>query len=216
MGRWQAGLEKKQAFLGRIVDIGAELFAIASACVYANTIKTERPERAEEAYELADLFCQQARCARRRLFDALWSNDDDADYKAAQAVLDGRYTWIEEGIVDPSGDGPMIASQPDSSTTAPRHLTLRDARGTLPLPAPKPVPKPRRTSPGRSCAAARRSSTSGCRPAGARFGEGARADPHAAREVARAAEPAQRARRAARPPRRAAPPARPPPRAGSA
>jgi hypothetical protein len=29
MGRWQAKLEKKQAFLGRIVDIGAELFAIA-------------------------------------------------------------------------------------------------------------------------------------------------------------------------------------------
>ena len=28
MGRWQGGLEHKQAFLGRIVDIGAELFAI--------------------------------------------------------------------------------------------------------------------------------------------------------------------------------------------
>ena len=41
MGRYQAGLEKKQAVLGRIVDIGAELFAIASAAVYANTIKLE-------------------------------------------------------------------------------------------------------------------------------------------------------------------------------
>ena len=61
MGRWQAKLEKKQAFLGRIVDIGAELFAIASAAVYAKTIKTERPELGEEAYALADLFCKQAR-----------------------------------------------------------------------------------------------------------------------------------------------------------
>src|SRR4051795_1344870 len=42
MGRWQAKLEKKQAFLGRIVDIGAELYAIASAVTYANTIKAER------------------------------------------------------------------------------------------------------------------------------------------------------------------------------
>ena len=32
MGRWQAKLEHKQAFLGRIVDIGAELFAMAAAC----------------------------------------------------------------------------------------------------------------------------------------------------------------------------------------
>src|SRR3954465_2951056 len=47
MGRWQAKLERKQAFLGRIVDIGAELFAISSACVYAQTPGTS------EARELA-------------------------------------------------------------------------------------------------------------------------------------------------------------------
>ena len=27
-------------------------------------------------------------------------------------VLEGRHTWLEEGIADPSGDGPMIARQP--------------------------------------------------------------------------------------------------------
>src|SRR5687767_12191648 len=37
MGRHQAGLERRQAVLGRIVDIGAELFAISAACVYAQT-----------------------------------------------------------------------------------------------------------------------------------------------------------------------------------
>jgi len=114
MGRWQAKLEKKQAFLGRIVDIGAELYAIASAAVYANTIKGERPDLAEQAYELADLFCKQARGRVDRLFDELWSNNDDANYAGAQAVLDGRFKWVEEGIADPSGDGPMIAAQPDS------------------------------------------------------------------------------------------------------
>ena len=41
MGRWQAKLEKRQAVLGRIVDIGAELFAISSAVVYADTIRRE-------------------------------------------------------------------------------------------------------------------------------------------------------------------------------
>ena len=114
MGRWQAKLEKKQAFLGRIVDIGAELYAIASAATYANTIKSERPDLAEQAFELADLFCKQARGRVDRLFDELWSNNDDANYAGAQAVLDGRYQWVEDGVADPSGDGPMIASQPDT------------------------------------------------------------------------------------------------------
>jgi alkylation response protein AidB-like acyl-CoA dehydrogenase len=113
MGRWQAKLEKKQAFLGRIVDIGAELYAIAAACVYANTIKTDTPQRGAEAVALADLFCKQARGRADRLFADLWSNNDDANYKAAQEVLAGRYQWIEEGIADPSGDGPMIAAQPE-------------------------------------------------------------------------------------------------------
>jgi hypothetical protein len=116
MGRWQAKLEKKQAFLGRIVDIGAELYAIASACVYANTIKTDAPQRGAEAYALADLFCKQARGRAEALFAELWSNNDDANYKAAQEVLAGRFKWIEDGIADPSGDGPMIAAQPEALT----------------------------------------------------------------------------------------------------
>jgi alkylation response protein AidB-like acyl-CoA dehydrogenase len=104
MGRWQAALEKRQSFLGRIVDIGAELFAIASAVVYADTISSEHPERAEEAYELADLFCAQARRRTDRLFDELWANDDTDNYAAAQRVLAGRYTWLEEGVADPAGE----------------------------------------------------------------------------------------------------------------
>jgi alkylation response protein AidB-like acyl-CoA dehydrogenase len=114
MGRYQAGLEKKQAVLGRIVDIGAEVFAIASAVVYADTLRNEHPERAEEAVELADLFAKQARRRIDVLFGSLWANDDDANYTLAQQVLDGRHTWLEEGFLDPSGDGPMIAQQPDS------------------------------------------------------------------------------------------------------
>ncbi len=116
MGRWQAALEKRQSFLGRIVDIGAELFAISSAVVYAETIAKEHPERADEARELADLFCLQARRRTDALFTALWANDDDENYSAAQKVLEGRYTFIEQDIVDPSGSGPMVAEQPKAAT----------------------------------------------------------------------------------------------------
>ena len=108
MARWQAKLEQRQSFLGRIVDIGGELFAIASTVVYADTVGREQPERKAEAQELGELFCAMAKRRADTMFHELWANDDDVRYSTAQKVLDGRYTWLEEGIVDPSGDGPMI------------------------------------------------------------------------------------------------------------
>jgi hypothetical protein len=108
MGRWQAKLEQRQSFLGRIVDIGAELFAITASCVHAKTLATEDPAHQDSAFELADLFCGQARRRVDQLFNDLWANDDTDNYAAAQRVLAGRYEWFEEGILDPSGGGPMI------------------------------------------------------------------------------------------------------------
>jgi alkylation response protein AidB-like acyl-CoA dehydrogenase len=115
MSRWQAKLEYRQAFLGRIVDIAAELFAIASAVVYADTIGREHPERREQAAELAQLFCLQARRRADELFAALWDNDDDEHHDAARQVLDGRYLWLEDGVSDPSGEGPMIPDEVSQS-----------------------------------------------------------------------------------------------------
>ncbi|HEX7531966.1 MAG TPA: acyl-CoA dehydrogenase family protein [Methyloceanibacter sp.] len=71
MGRWQAKLEQQQC---RIVDIGAELFAIAATVCYADTIEREHPERKSEALELAELFCEQAKERAETLFNELWSN----------------------------------------------------------------------------------------------------------------------------------------------
>ena len=110
MGRWQAGLEQRQAVLGRVVDIGAELFAMSAAVTYATTIREERPEQAEQAAELADLFCKQAARRVGDLFSALWSNDDDDNRALSARVLEGRYAFLEEGIVDPAGDAPMFGS----------------------------------------------------------------------------------------------------------
>jgi len=108
MSRWQAKLEYRQAFLGRIVDIGAELFSMAAAAAYADTVGREHPDRRESAYELAELFCQQATQRVKTLFRELWANNDDQNHAASRRVLDGRYAWLEEGVGDPSGEGPMI------------------------------------------------------------------------------------------------------------
>ncbi|KAA9381866.1 acyl-CoA dehydrogenase [Microbispora cellulosiformans] len=108
MSRWQGRLEHRQGFLARIVDIGAELLAITAVCVRA---QEDSAEFGLKPYELADTFCHQARARAEALFDRLWENTDAQDVRLARRVLDGRYTFMEEGIVDPSLDGPWIASQ---------------------------------------------------------------------------------------------------------
>jgi alkylation response protein AidB-like acyl-CoA dehydrogenase len=118
MARWQAGLEQKQAFLGRIVDIGAELFAISATCVRAESQRVADPVVGAQAYELADIFCQQATLRVEALFHALWTNTDSSDVRLANDLLEGRYTWLEDGVVDQSeGTGPWIAHwEPGPST----------------------------------------------------------------------------------------------------
>ncbi|QIP84372.1 acyl-CoA dehydrogenase [Streptomyces sp. Tu 2975] len=108
MSRWQGRMETKQGFLGRIVDIGAELFAMSAACVRADMLRAS-DDHGREAYQLADAFCRQARIRVEELFTRLWSNTDDLDRKVVDGVLSGTYSWLEEGVVDASGDGPWIA-----------------------------------------------------------------------------------------------------------
>ncbi|MEV6330877.1 acyl-CoA dehydrogenase family protein [Streptomyces sp. NPDC051909] len=108
MSRWQGRMELKQAFLGRIVDIGAELFAMSAVCVRAELLRTTGPH-GREARQLADAFCRQSRLRIEELFGRLWANTDDLDRRVVDGVLAGSYTWLEEGILDPSDDGPWIA-----------------------------------------------------------------------------------------------------------
>ncbi|MFI1973137.1 acyl-CoA dehydrogenase [Streptomyces cinnamoneus] len=108
MSRWQGRMETKQGFLGRIVDIGAELFAMSAACVRAEHLRV-RGEHGSEAYELANAFCRQSRIRVEELFRRLWTNTDDLDRKVVSGVMAGSFEWLEAGVIDPSGDGPWIA-----------------------------------------------------------------------------------------------------------
>ncbi|TDB69684.1 DUF1974 domain-containing protein [Micromonospora sp. KC721] len=124
MSRWQGRMERKQAFLARVVDIGAELFAMSAVCVRAYAEKDIHPENVE----LADLFCRQARVRVEQLFTALWQNTDTVDVAAAKRILAGRYASLEGGVVTPPADAPWVAPwQPGPSTVA-------DVRRRIPRP----------------------------------------------------------------------------------
>ncbi len=70
----------------------------------------------EAAVELADAFCRQARVRADRLFHELWDNSDESDRVLTHGVLADRYTWLEDGIIDPSIEGPWIAQEGPDQT----------------------------------------------------------------------------------------------------
>jgi alkylation response protein AidB-like acyl-CoA dehydrogenase len=91
-------LERRQMILFRAVDIGAELYAIAAACVRARMLAKRGQVEAER---LADVFCRESRVRIRRLFAALDGKNDTAHYRLAQEVLRGEHAWLEGGIMEP-------------------------------------------------------------------------------------------------------------------
>ncbi len=98
MIRFGPRLEKRQAVLGRLVEIGAELLAISAACSRAATMVKRNPED-QTPYQLADVFARRARRRVKDRFRSVWFNDDVATYRLAQDQLAGRFSWLEQGIV---------------------------------------------------------------------------------------------------------------------
>ena len=103
MLRFGPKLEYRQGVLFRLVDAGAELFAIAATCSRAHALARKDPEAAKRAQALADLFCRQARARIRDKFKGLRRNLDVPTYRVAQEVLAGEHRWLERGMVGLDG-----------------------------------------------------------------------------------------------------------------
>jgi hypothetical protein len=125
MMRFGPGLEKRQAVLGRIVDAGAELFVMTAACVRADKLRRESPGD-PTPLTLADLFCRQARRRVRASFAGLFANDDAATYRVARQALDGRFAWLEEGVIGMKEIYGAAGRGLDASQAAPAEPTPRE------------------------------------------------------------------------------------------
>jgi alkylation response protein AidB-like acyl-CoA dehydrogenase len=104
MVRFGPKLEKRQAVLGRLVEIGAELLAITAACSRAQAMVTRDPAN-RGPVELADLFSRQARRRVEDRFAAVFDNDDIAAYAVAQQVIRNEHTWLEQGMARLTDEG---------------------------------------------------------------------------------------------------------------
>lgn len=96
MIRFGPRLEQRQSVLFRLVDIAAELLAMAATLSRARA--EIRAGRANAA-ELADVFCRHAARRVDTLFRGVYGRDDRATYRVAQDVVAGAYSWLERGVV---------------------------------------------------------------------------------------------------------------------
>jgi alkylation response protein AidB-like acyl-CoA dehydrogenase len=131
MVRFGPGLEKRQAVLGRVVDIGAELLVMTAAVLHAQTLR-DRGTDARGAEALADAFCRQSRRRISSSFRALFRNDDVATYALARRFLDGDFAWLEEGVISLEGYREKLEQAGTAS----------DAAGEHPAQTPEPVATP--------------------------------------------------------------------------
>jgi alkylation response protein AidB-like acyl-CoA dehydrogenase len=97
MVRFGPALEKRQAVLGRLVDIGADLFVMTAVVSRASMLANAGKDRS--AVALADLHCLRARRRIAHNFRSLFSNDDEATNLVAKRFLEGELAWLEKGIV---------------------------------------------------------------------------------------------------------------------
>jgi hypothetical protein len=93
---------------------------------------------AREATRLADLFARHTEARIRARFRALFWNDDAFTYEVGRAVLDGRYAWLESGIVGLRRRAEELAPLPFVAAGRATRGAERGERGALEREEPSP------------------------------------------------------------------------------
>lgn len=100
MAKHQAALEKQGVLLARLVEIGAEVFAVAAVVSRTQDLMDKGTPR-KELMPLVRFFVEEAKLRIDDRFRGLSRNNDKSGYKLAQSIADGAYRWLEDGIIHP-------------------------------------------------------------------------------------------------------------------
>ncbi len=102
MVRFGPRLEKKQGVLFRLVEIGADLFAMSAAVARAQLLARRDPGN-RGPVDMADLFCRETAWRVTVKFAEVFANEDDRTYRLAQELVAKQHLWLEEGIAGREG-----------------------------------------------------------------------------------------------------------------
>jgi alkylation response protein AidB-like acyl-CoA dehydrogenase len=116
MAKHGASLEREQMLLGRLVDVGTELFVISAVCSRAQHL-LQTDGDADSLMPLVEQVCRDAIGRIDTAFRGLRCNDDRRRYRLARDVLEKRYSWLEDGIVAEWPGGTMRAPGDEASAS---------------------------------------------------------------------------------------------------
>ncbi len=80
-------LEREQLLLGRLVDIGTELFALAAACAHTQSLIDQASPEAGRALEITEYLCIRGEHRIANYFNELDHPADHPGYKLAQNLM---------------------------------------------------------------------------------------------------------------------------------
>ncbi len=90
MARFGPKLDKQQMLLGRLVDIGAETYALSAVASYAQHLISKGERKEAELVPLIDYFAKKARLRIDALFTSVRRNADKEGYTISRQVLEAR------------------------------------------------------------------------------------------------------------------------------
>jgi hypothetical protein len=93
-----AKLEREQVLLGRFVDTGTELFALAASTTRAQALIEKGADRTE-VLSLVNHLAANSRLKVAAYFRGFSKNNDRMGYRLAQRMLEGPPQWLVQGVV---------------------------------------------------------------------------------------------------------------------
>ena len=97
MGKYRDELEQEQSLLGKLMEIGTELFAISATCSFAHQLYQKNSD--ESPLQLAKHFCEGA---EKRIHDHFQNLKIPRKNPTplTEDILQGKMQWLEDGIIE--------------------------------------------------------------------------------------------------------------------
>ena len=89
---------------------------MVATAVHAKSLVDKKPSD-RSPYQLAEVFCRQARTRIRERFDHLFANNDAVTYRIAQEAMEGRFEWLEEGLLNVDWTPPQTDGGAEDEST---------------------------------------------------------------------------------------------------